>query len=122
MFGVHGFGGATGTLLAGVFAVAAVGDTAGLLEGNARQMLYQVYGIVAVLVWSGIGTFVILKVINLDRAAAGQRRDRANRPRHHAARQVHSFLISCVSAGPRVIGFVQEREAADDGCLTISNA
>jgi len=65
VFGVHGIGGITGTLLAGVFAVAAVGDTAGLLEGNARQMLYQVYGIVAVLLWAGIGTFVILKVINL---------------------------------------------------------
>jgi Amt family ammonium transporter len=65
VFGVHGIGGLTGTLLAGVFAVAAVGDTAGLLEGNARQMLYQVYGIVAVLLWAGIGTFVILKVINL---------------------------------------------------------
>ena len=65
VFGVHGIGGMTGTLLAGVFAVAAVGDTAGLLEGNARQMLYQVYGIVAVLLWAGIGTFVVLKVINL---------------------------------------------------------
>ena len=65
VFGVHGVGGLTGTLLAGVFAVAAVGDTAGLLGGNPRQMLYQVYGIVAVLVWAGIGTFVILKVIDL---------------------------------------------------------
>jgi hypothetical protein len=34
VFGVHGVGGATGTLLAGVFAVAAVGGTPGLLEGN----------------------------------------------------------------------------------------
>jgi Amt family ammonium transporter len=65
VFGVHGVGGATGTLLCGVLAVAAVGDTAGLVEGNARQMLYQVYGVVAVLLWSGIATFVILKVINL---------------------------------------------------------
>jgi Amt family ammonium transporter len=63
VFGVHGVGGVTGTLLTGVFAVAAVGETAGLLEGNPRQLLYQIYGIVAVLVWSGVGTFVILKVI-----------------------------------------------------------
>ena len=34
VFGVHGIGGLTGTILAGVFAVKAVGDTAGLLEGN----------------------------------------------------------------------------------------
>ncbi len=64
VFGVHGVGGATGTLLVGVFAVAAVGETAGLLEGNAKQLLYQVYGILAVLAWSAVATFVILKVIN----------------------------------------------------------
>jgi Amt family ammonium transporter len=65
VFGVHGVGGATGTLLTGVFAVAAVGETAGLIEGNGRQVLYQLYGIVAVLVWSGVATWVILKVIGL---------------------------------------------------------
>jgi ammonium transporter, Amt family len=63
VFGVHGMGGITGTLLAGVFAVAAVGETAGLLEGNPGQLLYQVYGLVAVAVWSGVGTVILLKVI-----------------------------------------------------------
>jgi Amt family ammonium transporter len=63
VFGVHGVGGATGTILAGVFAVAAVGDTAGLLEGNARQVLIQLYGVVATLIWAGVVTFVLLKVI-----------------------------------------------------------
>jgi Amt family ammonium transporter len=63
VFGVHGVGGFTGTLLAGVFAVNAIGETAGLLEGNAGQMLYQIYGVVATIIWSGIATFVILKVI-----------------------------------------------------------
>ena len=63
VFGVHGIGGATGTILAGVFAVAAVGDTAGLIEGNGRQVLVQLYGVAATLVWSGVMTFVLLKVI-----------------------------------------------------------
>ncbi len=63
VFGVHGIGGITGTLLCGVFAVAAVGETAGLLEGNPSQLLYQVYGIVAVAAWSGVGTVILLKVI-----------------------------------------------------------
>jgi Amt family ammonium transporter len=63
VFGVHGIGGATGTLLAGVFAVAAIGETAGLLEGNGGQVLNQLYGIVVTLAWSGIATFVLLKVI-----------------------------------------------------------
>jgi ammonium transporter, Amt family len=65
VFGVHGIGGATGTFLTGVFAAAAVGETAGLLEGNGRQLLYQIYGIVAVIIWSGVATYLILKVIDL---------------------------------------------------------
>jgi len=70
VFGVHGVGGATGTLLTGVFAVAALSmspdspeGSAGLLEGNARQVLIQLYGIVATLIWSGVLTFVLLKII-----------------------------------------------------------
>jgi ammonium transporter, Amt family len=64
VFGVHGVGGATGTILAGVFATAAVGGTAGLIEGNARQLLIQCYGVAATLIWSGVITYVLLKVIN----------------------------------------------------------
>jgi ammonium transporter, Amt family len=70
VFGVHGVGGATGTLLTGVFAVAALSASpdapegvAGLIEGNARQVLIQLYGIVATLIWSGVLTFILLKVI-----------------------------------------------------------
>jgi ammonium transporter, Amt family len=70
VFGVHGVGGATGTLLTGVFAVAAISASpdapegvAGLIEGNARQVLIQLYGIVATLIWSGVLTFILLKVI-----------------------------------------------------------
>jgi Amt family ammonium transporter len=65
VFGVHGIGGATGTLLAGVFAVAAVGETAGLLGGNPNQLLIQLYGIGVTLVWSGVMTLVLLKLIEL---------------------------------------------------------
>ena len=63
VFGVHGIGGATGTILAGVFAVAAIGGTPGLFENNGKQMLIQLYGVAATLIWSGVVTFVILKVI-----------------------------------------------------------
>jgi Amt family ammonium transporter len=67
---VHGVGGFTGTLLAGVFAVGAVSvspempnGVQGLLEGNPQQVVMQVYGIAVTLVWSGVMTFIILKVI-----------------------------------------------------------
>jgi Amt family ammonium transporter len=63
VFGVHGIGGATGTILAGVFAVAAVGDQSGLIEGNSNLVLSQLYGVGATLLWSGLATFVLLKVI-----------------------------------------------------------
>ena len=64
VFGVHGIGGATGTLLTGVFAARAVGNAAGLLEGNGTQVLIQLYGIVVTLAWSAIATFVLLKAIS----------------------------------------------------------
>jgi Amt family ammonium transporter len=71
VFGVHGVGGATGTLLTGVFATAAVtmspdlpGGLPGLLEGNPQQLLTQIYGILATTVWVGVVTFVILKIVD----------------------------------------------------------
>jgi Amt family ammonium transporter len=72
VFGVHGVGGCTGTLLTGVFAAAAISagadgsaGTAGLLEGNPRQLLLQLYGVVVTLVWSGAVTWALLKVVDL---------------------------------------------------------
>jgi Amt family ammonium transporter len=65
VFGVHGVGGLTGTLLAGVFATAAIGGTAGWIEGNPQQMLTQLYGVAVTLVWSGAATFLLLKLVNL---------------------------------------------------------
>ena len=63
VFGVHGIGGLTGTFLAGVFAVNAIGGTSGLLEGNPQQVLIQFYGIAVTLVWSAGITFVLLKLV-----------------------------------------------------------
>ena len=70
VFGVHGVGGAVGTLLTGVFAVAMLSmspdspeGSAGLLEGNARQVLIQLYAVIVTIVWSGVLTYVLLKII-----------------------------------------------------------
>jgi Amt family ammonium transporter len=64
-FGVHGVGGIVGALLTGVFAVEQYGGTAGLLEGNAAQLLNQVYGIVIVLVYGAVVSLILLKVIDM---------------------------------------------------------
>jgi len=65
VFGIHGVGGIVGALLTGVFAVEAIGGTAGLMEGNAAQVAVQAYGIIATIVWSAVATVVILLVIKL---------------------------------------------------------
>ena len=65
VFGVHGVGGMTGTLLCGVFATASIGGTAGLIEGHAQQVLIQLYVIAVTLVWSAGVTYVLLKLVGL---------------------------------------------------------
>src|SRR5882757_314924 len=63
VFGVHGIGGMTGTLLAGVFATSAIGGTSGLIEDHPQQVLIQLYGIAATLGWSGGVTVILLKAV-----------------------------------------------------------
>jgi len=65
VFGVHGIGGILGAIGTGIFAVEAIGGTPGLIEGNPGQVITQIWGIVATIVYCAIGSFVILKVIDL---------------------------------------------------------
>jgi ammonium transporter, Amt family len=65
VFGIHAVGGIIGALLTGVFAVEAIGGTPGLLEGNPGQVLTQLLGIVATIVWCGVASFVILIITNI---------------------------------------------------------
>jgi len=64
-FGVHAVGGIIGALLTGVFAVKAIGGTAGVLEGNTGQIWTQAYGVVCTIVYDAVVSFVILKVIDM---------------------------------------------------------
>jgi len=72
VFGVHGVGGATGTLLCGVFATAAVSIAPdvpqgypGLIEGNARQVVIQLFAVAVTIAWSGAITAILLKAISV---------------------------------------------------------
>ncbi len=62
----HGIGGTVGALLTGVFAEKAWNGVAdGLLLGNVRQFLVQLLAVLVTIVFSGAGTFVLLKFVNL---------------------------------------------------------
>jgi ammonium transporter, Amt family len=67
-FGVHGVGGALGTLLTGLFAFGPLSGTAdhpeGLYVGGAHQLLAQVWGVLATLCYSGAVTYVLLKAVD----------------------------------------------------------
>ncbi|MFL5260178.1 MAG: ammonium transporter [Hyphomicrobiales bacterium] len=63
-FGVHAVGGFLGAILTGVFARAAIGGAAGAIEGNLAQIWVQFLGTLATIAWSGLVSFVILKVID----------------------------------------------------------
>jgi Amt family ammonium transporter len=64
VFAVHGVGGALGIMLTAIFADAALGGI-GLAEGRTMggQALIQLTGLVAVLIWSVVVSFVIIKIV-----------------------------------------------------------
>jgi Amt family ammonium transporter len=61
-FGVHGVGGATGALLTGVLARAALNNGAG---GSLSLLGKQAIGVGAAAAWAAIVTFVLLKLVDL---------------------------------------------------------
>jgi Amt family ammonium transporter len=66
-WGVHGVGGALGALLTGVFANSAI-NPAGkgwLIDGNFGQIPIQLADIGITFVWCAVGTFIILKAIDM---------------------------------------------------------
>jgi ammonium transporter, Amt family len=62
----HGVGGTVGALLTGVFAQKSLNGVAdGLLFGNPRQVLIQGVAILAAVVFSGVASFALLKLVGL---------------------------------------------------------
>ncbi len=75
VFGIHGAGGTIGALLTGVFATSAINPIfkdatgnplpVGLVDGNAAQVLNQLVGIGLAAAMAVVGSFVILKLVDL---------------------------------------------------------
>ena len=64
-FGVHGIGGIVGALLTGVFVATSLGGN-GLAEGMTmgKQVWAQLLSIIITIAWSGILSFIILKIVD----------------------------------------------------------
>ncbi len=65
VFAVHGVGGIWGAIATGIFAIKSIGNTAGLIEGNAGVMGPQIIAVVVTIAYSLIVTLIILKVLDI---------------------------------------------------------
>lgn len=63
VLGIHGIGGSWGAIATGLFA--SVGGGTGLFFGNPGQVVIQMVGVGATWVFSLVGTFIILKVLDM---------------------------------------------------------
>jgi Amt family ammonium transporter len=61
VFGVHCVGGIIGALLTGVLAVKEIGGA----EGSVTQLLAQCEGVGVTIVYCGVVTYIILKIIDV---------------------------------------------------------
>lgn len=64
VFPVHGVGGMLGTLLTAVFAAETMGGL-GLETSIGSQFVTQLTGVIATVVWCGVITFVLLKILDV---------------------------------------------------------
>jgi Amt family ammonium transporter len=66
VFAVHGVGGMFGAIATGIFASSTVQAAyKGLLDGNPQQVVTQAVAVGATIAFAAVGTFVIVKVVDL---------------------------------------------------------
>lgn len=65
VFGIHGVGGIVGAVLTGVFSAAAFGGVKGDDYAMMAQLWIQIEGVLITIVWSGVVSFVLFKVIDM---------------------------------------------------------
>lgn len=63
-FGVHGVGGIIGALLTGIFAAPALGGF-GEVDNIALQLWIQLKGVIVTVIYTGVVTYIILKVLDI---------------------------------------------------------
>jgi Amt family ammonium transporter len=65
VWGVHGVGGGLGTILTGVFAVAAINGIRGAVDGSWHQLGVQAVGVAIAAIYAFVVTFGLLKLVNV---------------------------------------------------------
>jgi Amt family ammonium transporter len=67
VFGVHGIAGMWGALATGLWATATVvgNETDGLFYGHAMQLWVQFKSLLVTIVWSGVASYILLKVVDM---------------------------------------------------------
>lgn len=65
VFGIHGVGGIIGAVLTGVFSAGSLGGVKGDDYSIAAQVWIQIEAVAITLVWSGVVSYVIFKVVSL---------------------------------------------------------
>jgi len=65
VFGIHGISGIMGAILTGFFADPDINNAAGLLYGNFKQPLIQIFAVVVSMIYSFVMTFIIAKVLDV---------------------------------------------------------
>lgn len=69
VWGIHGMSGVWGAIATGIFAVPAVNGAAGLIAGNANQLVVQIISVVVTIVYAFTISYILAKV--LDKAMGG---------------------------------------------------
>ncbi len=64
VWGVHGMGGVTGTILLGIFATKAVGSASGVLDGNWAFLGKETVAVLIAIIYAFIFTYLMLALIN----------------------------------------------------------
>jgi Amt family ammonium transporter len=75
-WGIHGMSGVWGAIATGIFAVPAIGGTAGLLYGNPNQVVVQIISVIATIVYAFVVSYILAKI--LDKAMDGIRVDESD--------------------------------------------
>ena len=63
-WGIHGMSGVWGAIATGIFAVPSIGEVAGLIAGNANQVVIQIISVIATIVYSFVVSYILAKILD----------------------------------------------------------